>query len=320
VAELVRPAAGGLPGERLDVYLVRNGYAASRREARGLIAAGQVRVNGYRCRKGSTVSPSDVIEVQPSPGAAALMPNSELAVEVLYHDAGLVVVNKPGLLPCHPLRQGDTLTLMSAVIARFPAATDAGNKPLEGGLVHRLDNGTSGATMVALTPRCFERLRAAIRANEIGRSYLALVEGAMPGPMDLDAPIAHHPRNRRKMVVVHDPRLGAKLGARPAATAVRPIEKKAGRFTLVEVSPRSGSRHQIRAHLADAGYPIAGDDLYGGPTMAALGAGRFFLHLAELRIPRGVNDPAAAHPAQEWLMIRAPLAADLAACLREIGA
>ena len=297
---------------------MRNGHAASRRDARALIAAGEVRVNGRRCRKGLSLTASDVVEVERSGGASAIVPNPDLPLRVLYQDDEMLVVDKPGLLPCHPLRAGETETLMNAVVARFPQAAEAGPKPLEGGLFHRLDNGTSGAVMVALTPAAFARLHAALRSKQIVRSYLALVEGDVKRALRLDSPIAHHPRNQRKMIVVDDPRMAAKLKARPALTVITPI-RKAGRFTLLEVLPRTGNRHQIRVHLADAGFPLAGDELYGGPALAALPPGRFFLHLggtAESRL-RGVPVRRRPRPmsSKHALVVTAPLPADLSNCI-----
>jgi 23S rRNA pseudouridine1911/1915/1917 synthase len=306
------------PGERLDLYLVRNGRAVSRRHARELIATGGVRVNGRRCRKGLNLAPSDLVEVESSGGAAAIVPNSDLPLRVLYHDAEILIADKPGLQPCHPLSADEGETLMNAVVARFPQAAEAGPKPLEGGLVHRLDNGTSGAVMVALTRAAFEYLRAALGNKQIARSYLALAQDKVEHPLELSAPIAHHPRNQRKMTVVHDPRIAAKLKARPAITAVKPI-RKAGRFTLLEVRPRTGSRHQIRVHLADAGFPLAGDELYGGPKLASLPPGRFFLHLAELRIPRADGQGSSPDSDRSALIVTSPLPDDLRDCLAQQG-
>ena len=151
--------------ERLDLYLVRHGHAYSRRHARDLIASGRVRVNGRRCRKGLNLSPTDVVEVEPSHSGPAIVPDAGLALRVLYQSEEILIVDKPGLVPCHPLRAEEVGTLMNAVVARFPQASVAGPKPLEGGLVHRLDNGTSGTVLVALTPDAFTRLRAALRNN-----------------------------------------------------------------------------------------------------------------------------------------------------------
>jgi 23S rRNA pseudouridine1911/1915/1917 synthase len=318
LAHVIKPASGG---ERLDICLVRRGLADSRREARRLINAGYVLVNGRRCAKGRSVSAGDTVEIRSRFAPALLTPDFSLSLDVLYRDEEILVVNKPGLLPCHPLHGEDRPTLMNAVVAHFPTAAHAGNKPLEGGLIHRLDNGTSGAVMIALNPEGFAYLRAALKENKITRHYTALVQGVMENPLELNASIAHHPRNRRKMIVVHDEREASRLRARPAVTIAAPVRRVDG-FTLVQVMPRSGTRHQIRAHLADGGFPIAGDELYGGAAMQTLAPQRFFLHLAELRIPRmetGQNPPASqTDSARAMLHIVAPLPVDLQECIDEI--
>ncbi len=314
-------ADSGIPppsdAERLDVYLVRSGLAGSRRHARALLAAGVVRVNGRRCRKGRSLAADDAVDVTVPAPTPLLKPDPSLPLEILYIGPELLVVNKPGLLPCHPLRADDRPTLMNAVAAHYPLAARIGRNPLEGGLVHRLDNGTSGAVMVALSDPALARIRAALKNGRIVRRYLAMVKGAINRPLQLDAPIAHHPRNRRKMVAAKDPQTAAKLKARPAFTALSPIRTVDG-FTLVEVTPRTGNRHQIRVHLAQAGFPIAGDELYGGPMLQGLAPGRFFLHLKELHIPRALETgigPNSADDRHPILHLWAPLPADLAACL-----
>jgi 23S rRNA pseudouridine1911/1915/1917 synthase len=303
------------------LYLVRHGMAASRRQARSLIAAGHVRVNGSRWRKGRAVTAADVVELDAPATSPGLKAAPELPLDVLYNDAEFLVVNKPGLLPCHPLGPDDRPTLMNSVVARFAQAAFVGGNPLEGGLVHRLDNGTSGATMVALTQAGLERLRGALKAGQIHRRYVAVVRGSLKDPLLIDVPIAHHPRNRRKMIVVHDADAAVKLKARPALSAVTPL-RRINDFTLVEVVPRTGRRHQIRVHLADAGFPLAGDELYGGPGIAALAPGRFFLHLSELRIAvaggnfKGrIADPSGA----QALVVIAPIPDDLSKCLEAMA-
>jgi len=297
-------------GERLDRYLVRTGLAASRRNARELLANGLVRVNGRILTKGQAVEPSDQVQVEQAYEGPALKPNPEIPLALLFEDPAMLVVNKPGLLPCHPIRRDERATLMNAVVARFPETADAGNKPLEGGLVHRLDNGTSGALIIARNPASFAFLRGAIRGGRIERHYLALISGHPGPPLELTAPIAHHPKNRRKMIVLHE-HIGTQgaLAARPAFTIVEPI-RRIGAFTLVRVTPKSGMRHQIRVHLADAGFPLMGDELYGGPPLAALPPGRFFLHLSRMR---------SQSPAGGEVAIEAPLPSDLIDALAAIG-
>ncbi len=291
--------------ERLDRYLVRLGWARSRRAAREMLADGLVRVNGRSLTKGELIAEGDAVEVVAASPLPALAPDPQLTLEVLFRDAAMLVVNKPAPMPCHPLRAGELGTVMNGVVAAFPAAAGAGQDPREGGLVHRLDNGTSGALIVALENGAFSALREAIRAGRIRRDYQALVAGKIKQSLELEFPIAHDPRNARRMVVT--PSLAG--GARTASTAIDPI-RRIGDFTLVWARPRTGMRHQIRVHLAHAGHPIAGDVLYGGPPLEALVPGRFWLHLSELELRSPASGPVRVH---------APMPSDLDLALREAG-
>jgi 23S rRNA pseudouridine1911/1915/1917 synthase len=293
-------------GERLDRYLVLTGRAPSRRAAQELIARGMVRVNGARPHKAEAVSASDRVEVLAQLRANSIEPNPELPIEILYADRALILVNKPGRTPCHPLRAGESNTVMNAMVARFPETAAAGNTPREGGLVHRLDNGTSGALLIARTPEAFTVLRGAIRLGKIVRVYQALVAGHLASRLELNSPIAHHRANSRKMMLGDPHSDERKRAGRPAATLVEPV-REVGSATLIRVMPRTGLRHQIRLHLASAGFPIVGDALYGGPQVAGLPEDRFWLHLGEI----AVDSPACGH-----IKVTAPLPRDLAGLVR----
>jgi 23S rRNA pseudouridine1911/1915/1917 synthase len=259
---------------------VRLGLVSSRRRARELIASGSVSVNGRRISKGAIVAVGDDVRVSESPQTLTLQPNPSHKIDVLYEDESVVVVNKPGLMPCHPLKQGECDTVINTVIAAFPEVADAGDKTLEGGLVHRLDNGTSGALIIARGRDAFETMRAAIRRGDISRRYLALCAGEFEGQVEIATPIAHHPKNRRKMITM--PATAAvSSSARPAATLVQ-VLRRYSCLSLVEARPRTGHRHQIRVHLASIGHSLVGDILYGGPTISGLLPGRFWLHLSEV--------------------------------------
>ncbi|HEV7987980.1 MAG TPA: RluA family pseudouridine synthase [Candidatus Binataceae bacterium] len=289
--------------ERLDHYLVRLGWARSRRAAREMLADGMVRVNGRVLRKGEMIGGGDAVEIAELSTLPALVPDPEVKIEVLFRDSAMLVVNKPAPMACHPLRPGERGTLMNGVVAAFPEATVAGDNPREGGLVHRLDNGTSGALLVALTPAAFTTLREAIRAGRIRRDYQALVIGNLKESLEIENPLAHDPRNARRMIAV----AASAPGARTAATSIEPI-RPYGDFTLVAARPRTGMRHQIRVHLAEAGHPIAGDAFYGGPPLDALADGRFWLHLAEIEFRSPASGP---------VRVRSPLPRDLENALKE---
>jgi 23S rRNA pseudouridine1911/1915/1917 synthase len=288
------------------VYLVRLGWVSSRRAARELIDAGKVTVNGRNLGKGAQVAAGDEVHVSELPQADALRPDKDVRIELLYQDDSVVVVNKPGSIACHPLRAGECGTILNGVVAIFPEIADTGEKPLEGGLVHRLDNGTSGALIVARTHDAFIAIRTAIRRGEISRCYLALCAGRLEGPVEISAPIAHHPKNRRKMLTTAAGAAASNAGARPAATMIEAVRSYSG-FTLVKARPRTGRRHQIRVHLASIGHPLAGDTLYGGPAISELSPGRFWLHLSRMSFES---------PSRGDVVVEAPIPEELESVLR----
>jgi 23S rRNA pseudouridine1911/1915/1917 synthase len=301
----------GQGSKRLDRALLDLGLGLTRRSARELIAAGYVRVNGRALRKGDLVAAGDRVEVAAPAMARQLLANAALAPAVLYQDAAAVIVAKPGLLPCHPLRLSDADTLMNGVVTLFPETAGAGDKPLEGGLVHRLDNGASGAVIVARSPLALKLLREALRSNRIARRYEALALGELTRPLEIDLPIAHHAKDPKRMTLAPAGTRRALRGRpRPAFTRVEPLLRLDG-MTLLRVTPHTGVRHQIRLHLAAAKLPLVGDVLYGAPPAAALAPGRFFLHLRRLRF----DSPAGA-----LVDVQAPLPADLAGMLDALEA
>jgi len=292
-----------------------------------------VRLNGRLQRKGALVNAKDEVEIIVPLESSAREPvlESKVSLDILYEDPVLLIVNKPPLLPCHPLDHNRDETTVITLLAKdypevypgdFAEDDTLGARRLEGGLIHRLDNGTSGALMVARTPKALCFMREALRAGRIYRRYEALIEGSLNSAIDLTWPIAHHRKNPARMVIVDNLPLSATVSRskkmvrvpyrgtpRDAFSHVKPVSRPSS-FTLVDVIPRTGRRHQIRVHLAGIGQPIANDELYGGRRLLLLSEGRFWLHLAELRF---------IAPVGNQVQILAARPKDLADTLASIG-
>jgi len=292
-------------GARLDHFLARSLPGASRAVVRRLIADGLVLVDGRARGKGCPVAEGEVVEVRGyvAPGTWAPVPAPDLDVEVVHEDEDLVAVNKPPHLPCHPLRPDERRTVASALVALYPELAGIGTKR-EAGLVHRLDTTTSGVLVFARRPQAYDDLVGQLRGGSAEKEYLALVEGDASGLGVIETPLVP---SRRRTLALQPAAAGRRRGSQPASSRVEARERLGG-FTLVAVTIRSGRRHQVRAHLATAGHPIAGDRHYGARLEAPVD--RPFLHAAEVRLV----SPSSGLP----LALRADLFPDLATCLVEL--
>ncbi|HEY8430817.1 MAG TPA: RluA family pseudouridine synthase [Sandaracinaceae bacterium] len=298
-------------GSRLDVLLVRRVEGMSRAKARRMIASGSVRVNGRRARKGDRLASGDhvVLDELPTPADFPALAAPELPLTVRYEDAHLVIADKPAGLPSHPLRIDERETFAGALLARYPEMAGVGYARREPGILHRLDNDTSGLMLAARTAEAFEALRARLAAGAVEKRYRALVAGSSIAPGAIDAPIAPHPSDPRRVHVCLDPLDRRRAKARPARTEIVRVTR-AGRFALLEVRASLAVRHQIRAHLAAMGHPLAGDWLYGGPSVDGLD--RHFLHASRI---------AFEHPLEPATIdVSSPLPDDLAAIVRAVEA
>lgn len=262
-------------GDRLDRVLARRFPGAGRHRIGELFAAGAVRVDGKLAKKGDRARPGATVELaQPPVTADALRVTADPAaaerLELLHVDDELVIVAKPPGMPSQPLRAGELGTAASGIVARFPECAAVADDPRDGGLVHRLDIGTSGALVAARTRAAWLRLRAAFGAGQVDKTYLALTEAAPIG-RGCDEPLA---QRGKKVVVDHTDGLDA--------STTWTVERALGARRLVRCHATTGRMHQIRAHLAICGAPIVGDVLYGGEPYPGLV--EFFLHAAELRV------------------------------------
>jgi 23S rRNA pseudouridine1911/1915/1917 synthase len=279
-------------GERLDSLLRRELSNLSRAARAELIAAGGVRVNGRVARKGAALAVGDRVEISALSAEAGPAPDGSLALQIVFEDRDLVAVDKPAGIPSHALRPGERGTVASWLLARYPEMAGVGYRALEAGLLHRLDTETSGILVAARHAEAFARLRAAHERDSFQKHYLALVSGR-PKPQLAQAFLR---ADSRKVRVELDSFARAKLVVSELVSA-----EVHGEFSLVCVRVTRAARHQVRAHLARLGHPIAGDELYGGASVPGLR--RHFLHASELELP---------HPSDgRKLQLRAELAADL---------
>ncbi len=283
---------GELDGARAD-RVVAALLDLSTGAARRLLEAGRVRVDRRKVKKGDALAAGAAVVVEGH--GAWLVPGPDV-VPRLRVDDRVVVVDKPAGMPCHPLVPGEGGTVVDALVALFPEIAAASEDPREGGLVHRLDTGTSGCLALARDRGTWRSLRAAFAGDGVDKSYLALVHGVARAALTTDAPLAHDPRDPRRMRVdVQDAR------ARPAHTAATPLAHGPA-HTLLEVRMRGGRRHRIRVHLAAAGHALVGDALYGAPVEE--GVPWHLLHAWTLALPerspvRARIPPAFAQAAAE---------------------
>jgi 23S rRNA pseudouridine1911/1915/1917 synthase len=285
VREIVVPAA--LAGARLDKVLAELVPELSRARVKRAIEMGVVRVNGRRVPKGGTVAAGDVLKIDVGRVAdAPAVPTPEAPLVVLLETQHLAVVDKPAGQPTAPLRPGETGTLVNAILGRWTelvpadAETFVGHSAREPGIVHRLDTETSGAVVVARTRAAFEALKTALKEGRLDKRYLLVCSSeGLPDEGTIEIPLTNHPKDQRRVLACVHPRDVMRYEPRPAVTRWR-IVRRAGPWALVEARVGKALRHQIRAHFAAIGHPLAGDELYGGTVIRALG--RHALHAARV--------------------------------------
>jgi 23S rRNA pseudouridine1911/1915/1917 synthase len=241
---------------------------------------GEVRIDGRRVRASDPVRPGALVEIGVDAPAGPPLPEPEMPLTVLWEGERAVVVDKPAGIAVHALVSGEGGTLANAVAGRFPECAEAAPEPREGGAVHRLDVETSGCVLFARDPEAWDQLRAQFRDQSVEKVYLALVAGRVSSGGVTTVPLAQ--RGGRVVTVpdaVAEERLRAKGTSRARAAETHwEVERPFERHTLLRVRIVTGVMHQIRAHLAHLGHPVAGDLLYGGEAAALAGLDRHFLH------------------------------------------
>jgi 23S rRNA pseudouridine1911/1915/1917 synthase len=293
-----------LDQQRLDRALAELVPEFSRSYLQQLLAQGCVQCNARTQSKASArvrVGDQLVVELRPTPQSQAFRPEP-MALQVVFEDAHLLVLDKPAGLVVHPAPGNWSGTLLNALLAHHAGAAHLPRA----GIVHRLDKDTSGLMVVAKTRAVMDALVGMIAARDVSRQYLAVAHRPWSGPprRRVEEAIGRDPRNRLRMAALDPERHPAK----PATTDVDLLDSTAS-GCWVRCTLHTGRTHQIRVHMAWLGHPLVGDALYGGASAA--GMGRQALHAYRL---------AFLHPVSRAEMVfQADLPADMRNALHAWG-
>lgn len=242
---------------RIDRWLTEQLPDFSRSRLQKLIEEGQVWINDRPCSsKKVLIHPGDRVHLH-IPAVEALAVEAEpIALDILYEDEELIIINKPAGLVVHPAPGHAQGTLVNALLHHCDDLGGIGGV-LRPGIVHRLDKDTTGAMVVAKTDFTLQHLQDQIRAKTAGREYLGVVHGAPRQAQGIvDQPIGRNPVHRKKMAIVP-----VEKGGRVAVTHWVLLERL-GNYSLIKFRLETGRTHQIRVHSAFLGYPIVGDLQY----------------------------------------------------------
>jgi len=277
-------------GPRIDKALTEYLPDYTRSQIQLWLKEGVVFLNGQPLKANYKVKAGDEIVIKiPEPETLDLVPEN-LALEIVYEDEDVAVVNKPQGMVVHPSAGHSHGTLVNGLLFQLNNLSTI-NDVVRPGIVHRIDKDTSGLLMVAKNNAAHESLAAQLKDKTSLRKYIALVHGDIAHEKGtIEAPIGRSKVNRKMQAVRED--------GKPAITHFTVLERF-GDFTLVELQLETGRTHQIRVHMQYIGFPLAGDPTYG-PKKTLKGNGQF-LHAKLL----GFTHPRT----HEKMVFEAPLPA-----------
>ncbi len=295
--------------QRLDQALAQLLPEQSRSAIARLVAGQQIMVNGTAAsKKSNLVLSGDQIEVSLLDPVNTSIVAQEIALEIVFQDADIAIVNKPAGLVVHPSAGHNDQTLVNALLFHVSDLSGIGGE-IRPGIVHRLDKETSGLLVVAKNDAAHRALTAAWSTESVKKIYLAICYGSPREAKGvIDQPIGRDPYDRKRMGVVAD--------GRRALTLYEVLEHP-GFVSLIRCSLKTGRTHQIRVHLKHLGHPIVGDPLYSGPQWRGVSDKRVQKALAAMkRQALHASVLSFPHPRTGQVMrFESPLPADMQSLL-----
>lgn len=331
-------------GQRLDQFLVAQALPFSRSQIARRIDEGEVHIDGHSAKPGQRLRVGQRIVFAPPPPTPIALEPQDIPLDILFEDRHLIVLNKPAGMVVHPAPGHSRGTLVNALLHHCGALPAPAPRPAIGtpdraepgedesddepespgsppiaaalsiggqqrpGIVHRIDQGTSGILVCAKDEPTLVGLQVQFQRHSITRRYLAIVEGVPSDRGSMATRYGRHPSDRKRFT--------GRTGAKHAVTHFRLLERlPEGPAALVEVSLETGRTHQIRVHFSEAGFPLVGDPLYGahGPSRSSR------LRAARASLSRQALHAAVlgfAHPiTQKWLEFSVAAPADFQHCL-----
>ncbi|MBE7465259.1 MAG: RluA family pseudouridine synthase [Planctomycetes bacterium] len=297
-------------GQRLDVALAELWPDLSRSFLAKLLKSGDILFDGREAKPNKKVKGGERVELElPEPEVIEARPEA-IPLDVLYEDADLIVVNKPAGMVTHPSAGHATGTLVNALLAHCSDLSGI-NGSIRPGIVHRLDRETSGAMVAAKHDAAHQGLQEQFMARSVEKRYLALTHGHPIKPEFVcEGRIGRHPTRRKEMAVLRGPEEGR--AALTAFETLQKLERAGAPAALILAKPKTGRTHQIRVHLAKAGFPILADPVYGRERGCPdLELSRHALHAWRLEFEHPVSG--------KRLCFTAPPADDFLEALRRMG-
>lgn len=286
---------------RIDAYL-RSHTELSRSRISALMLEGALRVDGVvQIKPSFRVEAGQKLElIIPATRPVAIEPQN-IPIDILYQDSDVVIVNKPCGMVVHPAAGNEDRTLVNALLYHVKDLSGIGGE-MRPGIVHRLDKDTSGLILIAKNDKAHAALSEQFKERSMEKHYRAVAFGNFPDECGLiDAPIARHPVDRKKMAIVPD--------GKPSQTEWKVLERLKS-ATYLDVHLLTGRTHQIRVHMHSIGHPLLGDRIYAPNIKTSVHIPRLMLHAYSLSF----THPTSA----ERITLTAPLPDKFAASLEKL--